>query len=144
MPNPDVELVLRALRAAAARPKPDFATMNQLFHPEHVLIGLQTLDTGEFVGAREWQAGLREVAHPGHAVPTEGAPLSWEADIEAAVDVGAGKVLAVGSTSFRGASSGAEVMQRFWAVSTVRAGLVTRTETFTDPALALHAALPDE
>jgi hypothetical protein len=46
-----VELVTRAIRAATARPKPDFATMNALFHPDHVLVPT-ALDIDEVRGGR--------------------------------------------------------------------------------------------
>jgi hypothetical protein len=37
MSRENVELVTRAMRAATARPKPDFATMNALFHPDRFM-----------------------------------------------------------------------------------------------------------
>ena len=137
MSQENAELVKRAFRAATARPKPDFATMNALFHPDHVLVPV-TLDTQEVVGARGYQAFLQGDAGDG------GAPVSWEADFEGAVDVGSHKVLAVLTGRYRGSASGVELEQRNWAVVTVRDGLVARTEIYLDPAEALQAAALSE
>src|SRR5438876_318957 len=60
MSQENVELVITAMRAAWARPKPDFATMNEVFHPDHVLVPLTTIDTDEVRGARGYQAYLRQ------------------------------------------------------------------------------------
>jgi ketosteroid isomerase-like protein len=129
MSRENVELVTRAIRAAAARPKPDFETMNALFHPDHVLVPLTSqIDVKEVRGGRGYQTFLREP------------PVSWNADLEGAVDVGGNKVLCVLSARYRGSTSGAEVEQRTWVVATVRDGRVSRTEVYTNPAEALEAA----
>jgi hypothetical protein len=43
----NVEIVLRALRAASALPKTDFATVNQLFDPDHVFVPANARGLGE-------------------------------------------------------------------------------------------------
>jgi hypothetical protein len=132
---------MRALRAATARPKADFATVNALFHPEHILVPLGMTVGGEEVkGGRGYQSFLREQGQSGFADSESEAPVAWEMDIETAVDVGANRVLAVGQTRFRGPASGVELDQRTWVVATVRDGKVFRTEIFNDPAEALDAA----
>jgi ketosteroid isomerase-like protein len=130
MSRENVELVTRAMRAATARPKPDFATMNALFHPDHVWVP-RAFDTDEVRGARGYQAFLREQAQA----------MSWEGDLEGAVDVSGDKVLCVFSGRYRGSASGVQVSQRQWAVATVRDGQVSRTEMYSDPAEALEAVL---
>jgi ketosteroid isomerase-like protein len=141
MSKENVDLVMRALRAATARPKADFATVNALFHPDHILVPLgMTVGGDEVKGGRGYKSFLREQGQSGFADSASEAPIAWESDIETAVDVGANKVLAVGQTRFRGSTSEVEVDQRTWLVATVRDGKVFRTELFTDPAEALEAA----
>jgi ketosteroid isomerase-like protein len=138
MSQENVDLVTRAVRAATARPQPDFATMNALFHPDHVLVPT-ALDIDEVRGGRGYQAFLREQAQPGLSQSPAEAAMSWEADLEGAVDVSGDKVLCVVSARFRGSASGVHVSQRQWAVATVRDGRVFRTEIYSDPADALGA-----
>jgi ketosteroid isomerase-like protein len=145
MSRENVDLVMRALRAATARPKADFATVNALFHPDHILVPLATTVGGEEVkGGRGYQSFLREQGQSGFGDSSSEAPVAWETDFETAVDVGANKVLAVGQTRFRGSASGVEFEQRTWAVATVGDGKVLRTELFNDPAEALEAAGPND
>lgn len=139
MSRENVELVTRAVRAATARPKPDFATMNALFHPDHVFVPRNTFDTDEVRGARGYQAHLREQGQAGLSEAPAEAAVSWEADLEGAVDVSGDKVLCVVSARFRGSASGAELSERQWVVVTVRDGQVSRTEMYSDPAEALEA-----
>jgi ketosteroid isomerase-like protein len=141
MSTENLDLVTRALRATQTRPKPDFATINALFHPDHVLVPQQSqIESEEFRGARGFQAFMREQGQPGLSDGAGEAPVSWESDLEGAVDVGSDKVLAVATTRYRGAASGAELEQRTWYVVTVRDGRVFRTEVYSDPAKALEAA----
>jgi ketosteroid isomerase-like protein len=143
MSREDLDLVRRAVRAAEARPKPDFATINEVFHPDHVFVPLLGQLEGEvFRGGRGYQQFLQE--HAGHLDPGSDAAISWESDFEGAVDVGNHKVLVVSNTRYRGSASGVEVEQRTWAVMTVRDGRVSQTELYTDPAQALEAAGPSQ
>ena len=70
--------------------------------------------------------------------------FSWNADFEGAVDAVDNKVLAVLTTTMRGSSSGATSEQRHWCVVSVLEGKVWRTEVYSDPALALEAAVLSE
>jgi ketosteroid isomerase-like protein len=140
MSQENVELVTSALRAATARPKPDFATMNEVFHPDHVFVPLNTIDTDEVRGGRGYRAFLREQVQAGDADSAAGeASTSWEADLEGAVDVGPSKVLCVLILRVRGSASGVDIESRTWIVATVRDGRVSRTELYSDPATALEA-----
>jgi ketosteroid isomerase-like protein len=142
MSQENLELVTRAMRAATTRPKPDFATMNAVFHPDHVLVPLTTLDTDEVRGARGYQAYQREQSGPSSRAGE--APMSWEVDLEGFVDVGPNKVLCVATLRARGSASGIDMDQRTWFVVTVRDGQVSRTEHYSDSTAALKAAgLPE-
>ena len=40
MSQENLDLVVRAMEAVLRRPKPDFETVNALYHPDHVLVPL--------------------------------------------------------------------------------------------------------
>ena len=134
MSQADREIALKAYIAATARPTPDFETINRLFDPDHVFVPLTAqIDRREFLGAATFRdsdffSDLRD----------------WEGEIEAAVDIGEGRVLLVTQGHYRGSASGASVPLRTWIVSTLRGGKVLRTEIHLDPAQALRAAQPPE
>jgi ketosteroid isomerase-like protein len=132
MSRENLELVVRASRAAIRRPKPDFETVNALYHPDHVLVSVMAtkLGEGEAVGARGYKAWLEE---------QEGVMPVGEQELEGAVDIAPDTVLTVTSIRFRGASSGAGAEQRLWGVVTVADGKITRTAVYTDPVEALEA-----
>jgi ketosteroid isomerase-like protein len=141
MSQEELELVTRGVRAANARPKPDFATINEVFHPDHVFVpATGQIDATEYQGARGYQQFLRqELGNIGAG----DAALSWEGDFEGAVDAGNHKVVAVSSVRVRGSASGVEFEQRIWTVMTVRDGRIVRTESHTDPTAAFEAALSE-
>ena len=122
---------MRALSAAVRRPKPDFDTVNALYHPEHVFVPIAAskLGEGEARGASGYRAWLESNEQ---AMPAE-------TELEGAVDLGPGTVLAVTTLHFHGASSGIDLEQRAWLVVTVADGKLTRTEVFFDPTEALAA-----
>jgi ketosteroid isomerase-like protein len=135
MSRENLDLVLRAIRAAIRQPKPDFETMNALFDPDHVLVSIvadKLGGEGEAVGAsgyKAWVEAQRDV-------------ISFETELEGAIDVGPDTVVAVMTIRFHGASSGATTEQRVWSVMTVTDGKITRTENYIDPAEALEAVGP--
>ncbi|MDQ2675878.1 MAG: hypothetical protein M3Y34_03635 [Actinomycetota bacterium] len=132
MSQENVEIVTRAIAAAIARPKPDYATLNELYSPDHVLVpvgaasGVEEEGRGA-EGFRIWREGIEEFLAP-------------ELELQGAVDIGPGKVLAVITTRFEGKASGAGAEEQIWNVVTVRDGLLVRTEAFTDPRRALLTA----
>ena len=132
MSQENVDLAMRAIRAVSRQPKPDFDTINALFHPDHVLVSIaaQKLGGGEAVGASGYKAW----------VEAQQEAVSFEAELGGAVDVGPDTVIAVMTLRFQGASSGATAEQRVWVVMRVKDGKITRTESYTDPAEALEAA----
>lgn len=131
MSRENVELVIRGLGALAERPRPDFETVNELFHPDHVLLSIASgrLGEAERRGARGFRAWLEE----------QESVMPFQMEVEGAVDVAPDLVLAVLAVHFHGAASGFEAEQRTWNVVTVRDGKITRTESYLDPAEALEA-----
>ena len=132
MSQENLDLVMRAIQATIRQPKPDFETMNALFHSDHVLVSIaadKLGSEGEAVGAsgyKAWVQARQDV-------------MSFEAELGGAIDVGPDTVIAVMTFRFQGASSGAIIEQRVWAVMTVTDGKITRTENYIDPAEALEA-----
>jgi hypothetical protein len=58
----NVEIVRRAVEAAFRRPKPDFATINELYHPDHQFISLlDVLEGGKRRGARGFRDWLLNI-----------------------------------------------------------------------------------
>ena len=61
MSQEEIELITRAVRAANARPKPDFATTNEVFHPDQVFVPVTgQIDAMEYRGGRGYQQFLRQ------------------------------------------------------------------------------------
>jgi ketosteroid isomerase-like protein len=128
----NIELALRACRAASGGQDADFAAVNELFHPEHVLVSIGATKLGEAeavggVGYRDW---LRDTSDT----------MRWSAEVDGAVDVGPHTVLVACTNHMTGVASGADVSQRFWVLMTIASGKIVRTEAFIDPAEALDAA----
>src|SRR4051812_29139562 len=132
MSQENLDLVTRAIRAAIRRSKPDFQTINVLFHPDHVLVSIMADKLGSeaaAVGAsgyKDWLEAQEDV-------------MSFETELRGAIDVGPDTVIAVTTIRVRGASSGATTDQRVWSVMTVTDGKIIRTENYIDPAEALEA-----
>ena len=134
MSQENVEIARRALEAATRTPKPDFATVNALFHPEHVLVD-RIYDTLE--GDREWVGaeGSRE-----HMAMREELWAGFAITIHSGRALDEERVLLVGSIGGRGHQSGAPFeVERGWLI-TVRDGRVVRTEVHLSPEAALEAA----
>ena len=131
MSQENLDLVVRALRAATARP-PDFETVNTLYHPDHVFVPIEAsaFEGAEAKGARGYQEWLQRSREA----------VKWEADLKGAIDVGPTTVIAVTANRFVGASSGAASEDRVWMVVTVTEDKITRTEAYLTAARALAAA----
>jgi ketosteroid isomerase-like protein len=135
MSQENLEIARAALKAVFHRPKPDYETMNVLFHPEHEYLSLlRMVEGGSRRGAqgyREWRTSAAET-------------FEWEATLAEVAEIDHERVLAVMPTKIRGRQSGAGTEQRLAAVVTVREGKVVRTEVFGSPEEALEAAGPRE
>jgi ketosteroid isomerase-like protein len=126
----NVEIARRASAAAIKKPKPDFATVNALYHPEHELVTPISRLKGRTMrgagGFRAWLAGIGE---------------DWESlthQLEDVAELDADRVLV--AAAFRGKSrrGGVWITQQQGVVVTVRDGRVVRTEAYSsvDEALA--------
>jgi ketosteroid isomerase-like protein len=132
MSQENVEIARAAIEAVLRRPKPDYETMNALFHPNHEYLSF--LEMGLGGGSRRGAQGYREWLTS--TVET----VEWEATLAEVTEIDHERVLAVVPTKIRGRRSGAETEQRMAAVVTVREGKVVRTEAYGSPEEALEAA----
>ena len=130
MSEENVEIVRAAIEATMRRPKPDWETMNALFHPDHEFLPRNVRLEGGSVrggqGYREWLTSISET-------------IEWEVTLAEVTEIDHERVLAVTPTKFRGRQSGAETEQRIASVVTVREGKVVRTDSSV-PEQALEAA----
>ena len=117
-----VEIARRAYEAGTRQPKPDFDTVNALYHRDHELVTpLSRLEGSSYngmAGFREW-LGSR--------------PEDWESmafRIDDARPIDDERVLLVGTFIGRGRRGGVEVEQEQGLVVTVRDGRVVRTEAY--------------
>jgi ketosteroid isomerase-like protein len=133
MSQENVEIAQRACEASWRRPKPDFATLNALAHPDHEMFTVQSLvEGGSYRGAqgfREWLTSWSEMFGE-----------DWESRVEQAEAVDDELVLVTGRINVQGLGGGVPVEQRFWVVMRVREGKVARSAVYTDHAEALKAA----
>jgi ketosteroid isomerase-like protein len=135
MSHENVEIVRRGMEAALRTPKPDVATLNALYHPDHELISLNlALEGGSQRGAR----GYRDWWLSGQET------LPWESSVEEVTEIDDDRVLVIAPTRNRGKSSGVVLDQRLAIVVTVRGGKIIRTEVYPSPKDALKAVRPAE
>ena len=132
MSEENVEIVRRAFEAAWLRPKPDFATVNVLFHPDHELVSVAMKAEG---GSQRGVQGFRQLL--GSFDETF---ESWEGSVEQVRSIDKERVLIAVMMIARGKRGGVPVKQRFGYVVTVRGGKLTRTEGYTSFQEALEAA----
>jgi ketosteroid isomerase-like protein len=127
----NLELVRRAFEAMTRSPKPDFATVNALYHPEHEFVSIPSRLNGASQrgarGAREWLTALGETWQ------------SYEWDLEEVSELDDYRVLLVAVMKARTRHAGLPLEQRLWCVVTVREGKLTRTETHLSRQEALNA-----
>jgi ketosteroid isomerase-like protein len=128
----NIRIVRRGFGAALQAPKPDFATVNALFHPDHEFLSLlDPIEGQRWRGGRgfhEWLLNLNEAF--------DDVELGLE-DVSALDDH---RVLAVTRTTARGKRGGVPLEQRGWCVVTVRDEKVARTEVYQSREEALAAA----
>ena len=131
MSQENVEIARRAFEAAGRQPKPDFDTVNALFHPDHELVSLVSFRRGELQGAEGFRDFLTSM---------DEAYGSWEMEIEEARALDEERVLLVMRVRAEGKRSGVPVEQQIAIVMTIREGRVVRSETYPSAAEALEAA----
>ena len=131
MSRENVDIARRALQASNRTPRPDFDTVNALYHPDHVLVAaISDVEGRSYRGAE----GFRDYLHEMNE--------AWgarEARVERVEEIDADRVLAVGV--FSGRSQRARVPQEapFANVMTIREGKVVRTENYGSVEKALEA-----
>jgi ketosteroid isomerase-like protein len=132
MSEDNVEVVRRAVGAVIRRPKPDFSTMNDLYHPDHEFISLvDAIEGGKHRGGRGYRDWL---------LNTQDA-VEWTQTLEQATEIDKERVLVITPTRFRGRSSGVALKeQRLGWVVTVRGGKIIRTEVHPTPEEVLKVA----
>lgn len=132
MSQANVEIVRRAYEAVIRKPRPDFATINDLYHPDHELISLiSLLEGGSHRGAR----GYRDLR-----LNTLDA-VEWDSTVENVSEIDDNRVLVITPTRVRGKSSGVALKEERWGSTvTVRQRKITRTEIYSSPEQALRAA----
>jgi ketosteroid isomerase-like protein len=132
MASANVEIVRRGIEAAIRRPKQDFATINDLYHPDHELVSrFEALEGGSRRGARgyrEWLLNQEEI-------------VQLETRLESVRELDGDRVLAITPIRVRGKSSGVALSEeRYGCIVTVRDGKIVRTEVYRSPDEALEAA----
>src|SRR2546430_2330334 len=127
----NVEIVRRGIEATFRTPKPDFATMNDLYHADHVFVSaLDALEGEEHHGARgyrDWRLSIEDAVED-------------EPKLEQVTEIDQNRVLAIMLTFVRGKSSGVVLKnERLAGIVTVRDGKIIRTEVYPSPEQALKA-----
>ena len=120
------------MQAAIRRPKPDYATLNELYHPDHQLVSrVNELEGGGHRGGR----GFREFLLDSEET------LPWESTLGEIEEIDGSRYLVIVPTQSRGASSGIVLDEQPLAgIVTVRDGKIVRTEVYLSREQALRAA----
>lgn len=131
MSSEHAELVRRAVAAAYRRPKPDYAVLSALYHPDHEQIPLASRVEGRpgsrgARGFREFLDSMRD------------AFASWEVRIDDVRSIDDDRVLVEGLFVALGKRGGVPVEQHFAELITVRDGKIARTEVFSSAEDALE------
>jgi ketosteroid isomerase-like protein len=132
MSHENVEIVRRGIEAAIRRPRPDFATLNALYHPDHEFISVvdSTLEGGihrGISGYRDWLLGVEET-------------VQSRSRLAQVTEIDEERVLAITPTRHEGRSSGVALEEEPMAcIVTVRGGKIIRTEVYPSPEEALAA-----
>jgi ketosteroid isomerase-like protein len=130
MSEENAEIVRRAFTAALRKPKPDFETINELFHSDHVFLSTTSRVEGRaFRGAagfREWLTDMNQTWD------------SWSGDVVQVTDLD-NRVLCTMAMTYRSRGGVPLEREHFWLV-TVRDGKVARTDAYETRAKALEAA----
>jgi len=117
-----VEIARRAYEAGTRRPKPDLATVNELYDPDHELVTpLSRLEGASFRGA----AGFREWFT---SRPEDWDSMTFRLDDARAIDES--RVLLATTFTAHSRRAGVPVVQEQGLIVTVEKGKVTRTEAY--------------
>lgn len=132
MSQANAEIVRRGIEAALRRPEPDWATMEQLYHPDHEFVSLvdSALEGGSqrgISGYRDWLLGVEET-------------VQSRSRLEAVREIDKERVLAITPTRHEGRASGVPLAEeRTASIATVRDGRIVRTQVYSSVEQALEA-----
>ena len=129
MSQENVEIVRKGLEAALRRPEPDWATMRDLFHPDHEFISRYEAFEG---GSRRGERGYRDWLRDSEA-------MQPEPSLASVTEIDKERVLAITPSRNRGRASGIEIETQFACIATVRGGTIVRTEVYHSSDEALKA-----
>ena len=130
MSQENVEIVQRGIEAAQRTPEPDWATMRDLYHPDHEFISrYEALEGGSRRGERGYRDWLLHSAATMHS----------EQSLESVTDIDDERVLAITPSRNRGDATGIELDTRFACIVTVHGGKIARTEVYHSSDEALKA-----
>jgi ketosteroid isomerase-like protein len=127
----NVEIARRGIEAAIRRPKPDFDTLNALYHPDHEFISLVSpLEGGSHRGARGYRDWLLSNIETVQSTST----------LEQVREIDKDRLLAITPTRHEGRASGVPLDEvRMACIVTVREGKIVRTEVYPSVEEALKA-----
>jgi ketosteroid isomerase-like protein len=125
----NVEVVRQAVRASTAQP-PDFATVNALYHPDHVLTSDWGVEGRSYHGASGFAEAIADL---------NAAWQEWRQEVDEIRDAGGDDVVVLVRLVARGRESGALVEQPWAMVITVSGGKLIASRTFLDRHRALEA-----
>jgi ketosteroid isomerase-like protein len=131
MSQENVDIVRRGIEAAFRRPKPDLATLSDVYHPDHEFVSLiDPLEGGNHRGARGFHDWLLKMDET----------VGSHSTVERVTEIDEDRVLAVTPFSPKGKSSGVSLPeQRVASIVTVRDGKIIRSEAYSSPEQALKA-----
>ena len=129
MAEENTEIVRRALTASTAQP-PDLATVNALYHRDHVL----TSDWGADGKTLHGMEGFAEVRED-----LDEAWEDWRQEIDDVIDAGGDRVVVLVRLKARGRESGAPVDQPWAMVVELRDGRIAASHTYLSREAALEA-----
>ena len=129
MSQENVEIVRRAVTASSAKP-PDFATVNALYHPDHVLTSDWGVEGRTYLGARGFAEAMADL---------DAAWQDWRQEVDEIIDAGEDEVVVLVRLKARGRESGAPVDQPWAMVIRLRDGKLAASRTFLDRGRALKA-----
>jgi ketosteroid isomerase-like protein len=125
----NVEIVRSAVAASTAKP-PDFATINALYHPDHVLTSDWGVEGRTYDGTRGFAEAMADL---------DAAWQDWHQEVDDVIDTGGDDVVVLVRLKARGRGSGAPVDQPWAMVITLRDGKLIASRTFLDRNRALKA-----
>ena len=130
MSQENVELVRRGWEAASSKP-PDWAVLNEVYHPDHVLESeWGGINNALYRGA----AGFRE-----SLVDQDETWEEWRPELCELIDSGGGSVVVKARLQTRGRHSAVPVDRVFGVLVSIRDGRIIRTRAFNTVEEALEA-----